>query len=115
MNIWQWLPFGKVPEVNVQDLNTQTEQVQIVDVRTRAEFEQSHIKGAQNLPITQFNNQSIIGLQLDPLKPVVTICLSAHRSIPATRKLTRMGYDVQQLKGGMRSWWQQDMPCVKDK
>lgn len=115
MNIWQWLPFGKVPEVNVQELNMQLERVQIVDVRTPSEFKQSHIQGAQNLSITQFNNQSIINLQLDPLKAVVTICLSAHRSIPATRKLTRMGYDVQQLKGGMRSWWQQDMPCVKDK
>ncbi|MBS61785.1 rhodanese-like domain-containing protein [Salinisphaera sp.] len=110
MNLMQWLPFGKVPEISPQELQQKLGDVQIVDVRTPSEFRSSHIDGATNLPITQFSQRSIADLELDQRRPVVTICLSAHRSIPATRQLTRLGYDVRQLEGGMKAWWRGKFP-----
>lgn len=112
MNLFDWLPFGCVPEISPEILNEQLKDVQIVDVRTSAEFQQSHIEGAVNLPITHFSKKSIIGLSLEQSKPVVTICLSAHRSIPATRRLRQLGYDVKQLEGGMKAWWNKGYPTV---
>ncbi|MEH6354439.1 MAG: rhodanese-like domain-containing protein [Marinobacter sp.] len=51
------------------------------------------------------NRESRIAeLNLDQSRPVVLICLSAHRSIPATRKLIKMGFDAKQLKAGMKAW-----------
>lgn len=114
MNILNWLPFGKVPEISVKQLNKIMDHVQILDVRTALEFRQSHIKGAINVPITQFNSVHIAKLDLDPTRPVVTICLSAHRSIPATRQLKKMSFNASQLQGGMREWWRRDQPCVKE-
>src|SRR5690554_483680 len=113
-NILMYLPWGKVPETTCQELWQKREIVQIVDVRSAQEFKHSHIEGAVNLPITRLNESTIQSLGLDPDQPVVTICLSAHRSIPATRRLAKMGYSVTQLKGGMKSWWKNNLPCIKN-
>jgi len=51
----------------------------------------------------------------DKEKPVVAICLTAHRSIPAVRVLKEMGFkDAKQLQGGMTQWWIQKFPCSKN-
>ena len=106
--IKKWLPFGRVPEFSSEELNlllhNDSETVQILDVRTRAEWQAGHIKGAINIPIVHLNN-AVDNLDFDKNIPVVAICLSAHRSIPAVRVLTELGYkDVKQLAGGMRAW-----------
>lgn len=113
MNLFDWLPIGRVQEISPEALNERLKSVQIVDVRTPAEFKQSHIQGAVNLPITHFSKKAINGLSLEQSKPVVTICLSAHRSIPATRRLGQLGYDVKQLEGGMKAWWNRGYPIVR--
>ncbi|HHX35427.1 MAG TPA: rhodanese-like domain-containing protein [Gammaproteobacteria bacterium] len=112
MKLFDWLPFGRVPEISPEAFNEQLKDFQIIDVRTPREFEQSHIQGAINLPITQFSKKAIHRLSLDQSRPVITICLSAHRSIPATRRLRQLGYDVKQLQGGMKAWWSRGYPIV---
>ena len=106
-----WLPFGSVPGIDAQQLLLDLDKVQLVDVRTESEFATSHIAGSINLPITQFNRKNIEALKLNKQQPIVTICLSAHRSIPATRKLLAQGYSVRQLNAGMRAWWKAELPC----
>ena len=105
MSFLRWLPFGKVPELTAERLDTQKSSIQIVDVRTAKEFEADHIAGAVNLPITHFSRHAVAELELDHDKPVVAICLSAHRSIPAVRQLRGMGFEAYQLAGGMKAWW----------
>jgi rhodanese-related sulfurtransferase len=111
-----WLPFGEVPEISPTDLAERlglADAPQIVDVRTRAEWKASRIEGALNAPITSLKSE-LEGLGLDPAKPVVAICLSAHRSIPAVRVLRAAGFeDVCQLQGGMGAWWIAGLPVVK--
>ena len=97
-----------MPEFSSEELNlllqNDSETVQILDVRTRAEWRVGHIKGAINIPIVNLKN-AVDNLGFDKNIPVVTICLSAHRSIPAVRVLRELGYkDVKQLAGGMRAW-----------
>lgn len=110
----KWLPLGKVAQIAPEKLNTLLAQsrVQIIDVRTAEEWRRSRIPGAVNLPITRFSRANIDALQLRQDAPVVAICLSAHRSIPAVRQLKAMGYNnVYQLQQGMRHWWQLNLPC----
>lgn len=114
MKLFDWLPFGRVPEISPEALNKQLKNFQIVDVRTQGEFNKSHIQGAINLPITHFSKKAINRLSLDQSSPVVTICLSAHRSIPATRRLRQLGYDVKQLQGGMKAWWSRGYSIVSE-
>ena len=111
-----WLPFGKVTEISAHETLKLIEEnkAQIIDVRTESEWRSSRIKGAINLPITQFTQSHVKSLALDPNKPVITICLSAHRSIPAVRQLKQMEFrQASQLKGGMRSWWKNEHPTEK--
>lgn len=118
MHLPWWLPLGNVPEVSAQALSERLargEEIQLVDVRTEAEFEGGHIAGAVNVPIVGFKGRlEEVPLQRD--KPVVAICRSARRSIPAVRLLRRLGYtDAVQLEGGMLAWWAENAEDLSPK
>ncbi|WP_137896405.1 rhodanese-like domain-containing protein [Ramlibacter sp. 2FC] len=118
MGMFWWIPFGKVPEVSPEQLERMRldigNRVQIVDVRTGMEWRASHIPGAVSVPVTEFAGR-LESLGLDKSRPVVAICLSAHRSIPAVRTLRKNGFrDAYQLKGGMLSWWKAKFPIEGD-
>jgi len=115
-NLAQWLPFGKVPEMDAQAVfkRIQKNSIQIIDVRSKMEWDKSHIEGSLNLPITSLSINTIKQLQLSQEITTVVICLSAHRSIPGVRKLKHYGFtDVYQLEGGMLSWWKLALPISK--
>ena len=107
------MPFGYVPEINADELNALLSggrPLQIVDVRSGAEWRRSHIPGAVNVPVNELKAR-VTSLQLDAQQPIVAICLSAHRSIPAVRLLKAQGFEnTVQLKGGMLTWWSRDYP-----
>lgn len=102
-----WMPFGQVLEVDACELNRELgsdDPPQLLDVRTRREYKNGHIEGALHVPIFELRSK-VSSLPLDRRKPVVTICLTAHRSIPAVRVLKAHGFkDVRQLAGGMLAW-----------
>lgn len=115
----KWLPFGSVPEMSAETLQSLLEeeprQVQLLDVRTAEEWRRSRIPGAINLPITSCSRANITALKLDSTRPVIAICLSAHRSRPAVRQLKAMGFaSATQLRQGMMRWWKLDYPCESD-
>ncbi len=111
-----WAPFGAVPEIHADELLAALDlpvPPVLVDVRTRVEWEQSHIAGSISVPILRFDER-LDGLGLDPLRPVVVLCLSAHRSIPAVRILrSRDFHGAAQLEGGMLAWWARRYPTVR--
>ena len=107
--------FGKAPvtDITVEDLASALESdtpPQLIDVRTRAEFRSGHIEGAIHWPLLKL----LFGPkpELDPHRPVVTICRAAHRSIPATRFLLRRGFSASQLEAGMLNWMEKNRPVI---
>jgi rhodanese-related sulfurtransferase len=101
-----WLPFGSVPRISAVQLAKDLagiEAPQLVDVRTRVEYQRGHLRGAISAPI-QTLGQRLGDLGLDPSRRVVAICLTAHRSIPAVRLLRARGLDAAELAGGMLAW-----------
>jgi rhodanese-related sulfurtransferase len=109
-----WFPFGRVPEIVPEELERRMAAgaVQLLDVRTRGEWRDSHIAGTINHPIQELPAK-VSTLTLDKARPVVAICRSAHRSVPAVRLLQRAGYgDVVQLAGGMNAWWARELPTA---
>jgi rhodanese-related sulfurtransferase len=106
MALFWWLPFGTVPELPAARLARQLAELsppQLLDVRTVAEFSRGHVRGALNVPIQELQAR-LPSLGLDPARPVVAICLTAHRSIPAVRLLRARGFEAAQLAGGMLAW-----------
>ena len=111
MTPW-WSPFGQVPEIPAGELHERLAhgaKIQLLDVRTRREFAHGHIAGAVNVPIQSFRGQ-LPHLELDSLKPVVTICKTAHRSPAATRVLRAHGFDAVELAKGMDDWRHAEHP-----
>lgn len=107
-HLLDWIPLGSVPEITPATLarwvDDEHESVELLDVRTRAEFEGGHLANARHVPITSFAS-TLPGLALEPGRRVVAICASGHRSIVAVRLLRRRGVaGAVQLAGGMRGW-----------
>ena len=69
---------------------------QIIDVRTRQEFQRGHIEGSTNIPVSE------IGSKIQEIKrwkkPVVTVCQSGNRSRMAQKMLEQKG--VTAMNGG---------------
>lgn len=65
----------------------------IVDVRTKEEYEESHISGAINIPYDEITNNNI----LDKDKVIFVYCRSGARSEIAFSTLTNLGYTVYDL------------------
>jgi rhodanese-related sulfurtransferase len=115
MSAFWWLPFGQVPEIKAADLKTrldQHERLQLIDVRTPDEFAGGHIQGAINVPINRLRS-TLPSLTIDRNHPVIAICQTAHRSLPAVRLLRQAGFDAQQLRGGMIAWQRAKFPTTK--
>jgi rhodanese-related sulfurtransferase len=119
MSVWNelrnWSPFGAVPEVGAQELQDALRgdaPPKVLDVRTRIEWHRSRIVGAVHVPLLSLSAH-VAGLGLDPARPVVLICLAAHRSVPAVRVLREAGFDAMQLQGGMLAWWAAGLPVEK--
>lgn len=73
--------------------------VQLVDVRTQAEYAAGHIDGFINLPVDQLREHLE---QLDRTKPVYLVCQSGLRSYIASRILKGSGFACSHLAGGYR-------------
>lgn len=107
-----WLPLGRVPEITPEALLGRLEQPDppvILDVRTPGEFAAGHLRGAVSAPILGLR-AALDRLDLPRGRPVVAICLSAHRSIPAVRLLRARGHEAVQLAGGMLAWRARKLP-----
>jgi rhodanese-related sulfurtransferase len=112
MTVPWWLPFGRVPEIPPASLAARIDREprpQLLDVRTPAEFARGHLREAVNVPVTSLRSR-LESLALDRSRPVVAICLTAHRSIPATRLLRERGFEAVQLAGGMLAWRAAGLP-----
>lgn len=88
--------------------------VQLVDVRTPAEYAGGHIAGADNINVfdSDFIDKSL--KSLDKSRPVAVYCRSGKRSADAARKLSEKGFDVTNLKGGILAWEEEGRPVSID-
>ena len=112
-----WLPVGTVPEISAEELkkalDTKSGRLQLLDVRTAPEWRKGAIRGTILVPISILSQQ-IEALPFDRDRPVIAICRSARRSIPAVRILKAAGYrDVRQLRGGMLAWEALAYPTIR--
>lgn len=78
--------------------------VQLVDVRTPAEFAAGHIPEAVNIDVRGENFESQVQTALDKERPVAVYCRSGARSKTAAHALAAMGYRVYELNKGFMNW-----------
>ena len=78
--------------------------VQLIDVRTSAEFADGHLKNAKNIDFYSPNFDMQIEA-LDKSIPVILYCKSGRRSAKSASKLNAKGFSsVYDLDGGIKLW-----------
>lgn len=75
--------------------------VQVIDVRESYEFASGHIKVAKLMPLGSLPQN--VG-KLDKSKKVIVVCASGARSASAANFLSKQGFEVLNMSGGMMSW-----------
>lgn len=80
----------------------QSEQVQLLDVRSQAEYDKGHIFGAKLIPYGQLEQRY---KELDKQQSIVVYCHSGRRAALAESLLKQQGYRyVHLLKGHWQQW-----------
>lgn len=90
--------FGGGPAVDFKQLRK--EGAQIVDVRTKAEYQQGHVKGSVNIPLNNLSNHYA---KMKKDTPIITCCASGVRSAQAKHILTSNGFTRVYNGGGWQS------------
>ncbi len=90
MNIFHW---HDVKALTADDTLT------LLDVRTPAEYERSHVEGWLNFPLDDIRKRLC---ELDKTKPVYLMCQIGLRGYIASRILVQHGFTVYNLSGGYR-------------
>ncbi|MEG2348673.1 MAG: rhodanese-like domain-containing protein [Clostridia bacterium] len=67
----------------------ENEQVILIDVRTKSEYDLMHIKNAINIPVTQIEQKIF---PIEQTKPIMVYCSSGSRSKNAIMILNSLGY-----------------------
>lgn len=91
-------------DVNTFGQAIQQPGTQIVDVRTRPEYDGGHIPGAINIDINGESFDREAQQQLDKSRRVAAYCRSGRRSKVAAERLAAKGFKVVELDGGILSW-----------
>ncbi len=90
--------FGIGPKTDYKELVQSG--AQIIDVRTKQEFQGGHIKGSVNIPLQNLSN-NLSKIKKD--KPVITCCASGMRSASARSILKSKGFSEVYNGGGWMS------------
>ena len=87
--------------------------VVIVDVRSKEEFGDGHLKGALNIDILESDFEAKLG-KLDKNKPVLVHCQAGGRSTRSLPVFEKLGFtQVFHLDGGYGGWVEAGKPVEK--
>lgn len=106
--------FPDVPRMNTSELaellkSPKKEPPQLLDVRTKAEFDVSHIAGA----IRVEPGSDVVELRLSKDQPIITYCSVGYRSAAMAKKLHDAGFThVTNLEGSVFRWANENRPLV---
>ncbi len=106
-----------VPVISSQNLSneiTSNSPVVILDIRSKEEFQISHLKGAKLIDYEHFKKKDVKEIPLN--SQVIVYCSVGYRSEKIGEKLLKIGYtDVKNLYGGIFQWKNEGYHVVNDK
>lgn len=81
----------------------ETKGIILIDVRTAAEFKESHIAQAKNIDVLKGSFQTEAA-KLDTTKRLAVYCKTGRRSKAAAKQLSALGFKVVDLDKGLIDW-----------
>jgi phage shock protein E len=102
---------GAIPPAGAAGWIKDKPDLQLVDVRTAAEYAEGHLADAKLIPVQELEQRFA---EIDRNKPVLLYCRSGHRSGNALQLLQSKGYtDVKHIAGGIKAWQAGGFPVAK--
>lgn len=96
------------PMIAVTKMNS--DETVVIDVREPHEYIKGHIENSMNIPLGKFDEQ-VHTLESYKHNPIIVVCQSGTRSVPACKTLTKSGFEnVFNITGGMQSWEDNKLP-----
>lgn len=92
------------------DKEIKADSVQLLDVRTPQEYAGGHIDGALNIDVRSDDFRRMVEKKLSKDSTILVYCRSGRRSMDAAEILTKLGYKVVNLKGGIIGWEKDGLP-----
>lgn len=100
--MFSFLKKDKSQVINVNDIDSFIGKVELIDIREPFEYKFGSLKTAKNIPMGNLLNAP--DKYLIKNKTYYIICESGSRSSMATRVLTKQGYNVIDVAGGIGSY-----------
>ncbi len=91
--------------------------VELIDVRTPAEFGEVRVNFAKNVPLDRLDPKSVLQAHGgNASKKIYLICKSGGRSSQACKKFLQAGFeDVVDVEGGTQAWDAAGLPVIRGK
>lgn len=90
--------------------------IELIDVRTPAEFEEVHATNARNVPLDQLDPAAWLQNSGDREQPIYVICKSGKRGEQAAERFDQAGFTkVFNVEGGTMAWDVCGLPVVRGK
>jgi rhodanese-related sulfurtransferase len=97
------------PPMEADEFSKRRTEFHLLDVREDDEWAAGHIDGAQHIPLGELSAR--LG-ELPNERTIVAVCRSGSRSEAAVRGLRRLGYQAENLEGGVNAWDRAKLPLV---
>jgi rhodanese-related sulfurtransferase len=102
---------GAISPSEAANLLKEKKELQLIDVRTPAEYADGHLAKAKLIPVQEL--ESRLG-EIDKNKPILLYCRSGHRSGNALKILIGKGYaQAKHMEGGINAWQAAGLPVTK--
>lgn len=100
-----------IPPRELYDRIVSGESLEMIDVRTPAEFNEAHVDVARCVPLHTMDAVKFMAARGTPGSPLYVICQSGARGQEACRKFVAAGYDnVVNVEGGTQAWTAAGLP-----
>jgi hydroxyacylglutathione hydrolase len=105
-------PVETIPNMDVKELRQRLDEVILIDVRQRSEWDEGHIPGAFHF---EGGRVAWEDLRFPHDRPLAIQCSSGNRSMSVSSVLRRRGYsNVFQVEGGIKQWERNGFEIAKE-
>jgi rhodanese-related sulfurtransferase len=108
---WILADFDSIEAKSAIEMMQNHPEMLVLDVRTKEEFEETHLENALNIPV-QILEKSMDKLNNYKQQKILVYCRSGNRSVKASRILEKNAFIPLNVKGGMHQLKRYDAPHV---
>jgi rhodanese-related sulfurtransferase len=109
------MSYTKISPQELWNLKKNNPELELIDVRTPAEFGELHVEFARNLPLDRLDAEQLKTSRNGSAgKPLYVVCRSGGRSKMACEKLVAAGFDnIVDVAGGTQACDAAGLPVVR--